>query len=146
MPRDLACRPSLRRLPQLDPVPLPVHAPAERPVFRTVDLLVDRDPAGTQLRQQPIEVGHAEIEHLRLGGVAEVRCFGRERGPELIAGLVLGELEIAPKEPPKSCTSKPRCSRYQAASAAGSRARMKTPPSPSTLCLPASLIVAISFG
>src|SRR3954466_13685211 len=53
---------------------------------------------------------------------------------------------MAPKAPPKSRTSKPRWSRYQAASAAGSRARMKTPPSPSTLCLPDSrLVVTVLF-
>src|SRR3954469_13908882 len=82
-----------RRPPQLDAVSLPVHAPAERPVLRTVDLLVDRDAAGAQLRQQAVEIGDAEIEHLRLGGVAEVRRVGRERGPDLMTGLALGELE-----------------------------------------------------
>ena len=39
----------------------------------------------------------AEVEHLRLGGVAEVRGVGRERGPDLIAGLALGELEDRPE-------------------------------------------------
>src|SRR3954452_14456363 len=82
-----------RRLPQLDAVSLPVHAPAERPVLRTVDLLVDRDAAGAQLRQQTVEIGDAEVEHLRLGGVAEVRRVGRGRGPDLMPAPALVELE-----------------------------------------------------
>src|SRR3954452_11114978 len=86
-----------RRLPQLDAVSLPVHAPAERPVLRTVDLLVHRDAAGAQLCQQAVEIGDAEVEHLRLGGVAEVRRVGRERGPDLIAGLAIAQPEHRPE-------------------------------------------------
>jgi hypothetical protein len=80
-----------RRLPQFDPIPLAIHAPAKGPVFRTLDFLVDGDATGSQLCQQPIEIGDAEIEHLRLRGAAEVRRRGRDCGPELITELAIGE-------------------------------------------------------
>src|ERR1043166_9656625 len=61
----LIARPSLSRrwLPQLDSIALGVHDPAELPVLRVLDLLVDPHALRPQRREQAGQVMPAIVDH-----------------------------------------------------------------------------------
>src|ERR1041385_7430167 len=78
----LIARPSLscRRLPQLDSIALGIHDPAEPPVLRVLDLLVDPHALGPQRREQAVQVMHAIVDHERRRAGREVlRVRGKQR-------------------------------------------------------------------
>jgi hypothetical protein len=49
------------------------------------------------LCEEAIQIGYAQIEHIRLSGAAEFFVFGRVSGPNLVFGDPIGEIEYGAK-------------------------------------------------
>src|SRR5262249_19769227 len=82
---------ALRRLPQLDAVPLGIHHPGKLSVRLLLNLFVDRSAGGAELSEHGVEVFDAEVDHE--GGLARLEVLGvggECRPDEAWAGIAFG--------------------------------------------------------
>src|SRR5438034_7349494 len=71
----------LRRLPELDPVPVRVRDPPELAVWGVLDLRVDLDPFLAEGGKHLLQVPHAIVDHEARPPFPEVRRVSREDRP-----------------------------------------------------------------
>src|SRR3990172_3282225 len=85
----------LRRLPQLDPIPLRIRDPPEATVLGVLDLRIGLDSFVAEGREHAVEVLHPVIDHERRAAPAEVRRLRGEDRPD----RVTSDLALSPAPP-----------------------------------------------